>query len=113
MDPAMSPPGDGPSPDSERLLISVTSNGGATQRLYEFPRRTPRVQVEHDPEQRIFRVAQSDGTTSVFRDEPVRFLVAVRNPKTGEASPMLRYGELEYLYLCRKERERASERHDA
>ena len=62
-----------------------------------------RVQIEHDREHRVFRIAQADGTTSVFRDEPVRYLVAVRNSETGDVSPMLRYGYPEYLLLCREE----------
>ena len=48
------------------------------------------------------------GKTAVFRDEPVRFLVAMRNPKTGETLPSPQYGEPEHLYLCREERERGS-----
>ena len=106
MDPMLSPPEGGAGRDAEPHLVSVASDGGATHYVYEFPQRPPRVQVEHDREMRVFRIAQSDGTTSAFRDEPVRFLVAVRNPQTGEVSPMLRYGEPEYLLLCREERER-------
>ena len=89
----------------EARLVSVTETGGGTRYVYAFPERPPRVNVEHDREKRVFRVAQPDGTTDVFRDEPIRFLVATRNPQTSETMPMLRYGEPEYLYLCREEKE--------
>jgi hypothetical protein len=75
--------------------------------VYGFSGHTPRLNVEHDPEKRVFRITGADGKVSVFRDEPVRFLVATRDPRTGETMPALRYGEPEYLYLCREERERA------
>jgi hypothetical protein len=105
MDPTTSP-ADGPGPDAEARLVSVTGNGGATHYLYEFPRRPPRVHVEHDRQKRVFRIARPDGTTVVSGDEPVRYLVVVRNLETGEVSRMMRCGEPEYLYVCREENER-------
>jgi hypothetical protein len=90
----------------EAQLVSVSEHDGTTRDTYAFPERAPRLNVEHDPEKRLFRVAQSDGTTAFFRDEPVRFLVVARNPQTGDVMPVMRYGEPEYLYLCREERER-------
>ncbi len=85
----------------------MTETGGGTRYVYAFPERPPRLNVEHDREKGVFRVAQPDGTTDVFRDEPIRFLVATRNPRTGETMPMLRYGELGVLVLVpgRKETE--------
>ena len=57
-------------------------------------------------EKHVFRVAEPDGKTAVFRDEPVRFLVVARDPQTGEMMPVMKRGEPEYLYLCREDRER-------
>jgi hypothetical protein len=83
MDQAMHPADGGSGPDAEPRLVSVNDNGGATHYHYQFSERPPRAQVEHDREKRVFRIARPNGTTTVFRDEPVRFLVAVRNPETG------------------------------
>jgi hypothetical protein len=95
----------GQSVDAEPRLVSVSEDDGATRYVYAFAERPCRVRVEHDRDKRLFRVVGPEGRTSVFRDEPVRFVVVVRDPRTGETMPMLRYGEPEYLDLCPEERE--------
>ena len=96
---------DGQGADAEPRLVSVSKDDGAPRYVYAFPGRPCRVRVEHDRDKRLFRIVGPDGKTSVFRDEPVRFVVVVRDPRTGDTMPMLRYGEPEYLDLCREERE--------
>jgi hypothetical protein len=102
----MPPEENGPEPKEEPRLVKVSEQDGVTTFMYRLGPDQPRVQIEHDREKRLFRVPQDDGTTAVFRDEPVRFLVATLDPVTGAVNPMLRYGEPEYLLLCREDRER-------
>jgi len=83
----------------------IADSEGVTRYVFPFAERPCRVKGDQDREKRLFRILGPDAKTRVFRDEPVRFLVVARNPQTGETTPMLRYGEPEYLDLCREERE--------
>jgi hypothetical protein len=94
---------DGQSADAEPRLVSVSEDDGAPRYVYA-PERSCRVRVEHDREKRLFRIKGPDGRTRAFCDEPVRFVVVGRDPRTGETMPILRYGEPEYLDLCRSSR---------
>jgi hypothetical protein len=93
--------------DQPRLVEVIEHEGGLTISTYEFPKRPPDDQIEHDREKRVFRATEREGKTAVFRDEPVRFLVAEPDPVTGELAPVAnRRGEPKYIYLCREERGR-------
>jgi hypothetical protein len=96
----------GEATNDEPRMVRIVEYGDEARYVYEFPERSSRVNVEHDLAKRVFRIMESNGRTAVFRDEPVRFLVVARSPQTGETMPVMRYGEPEYLYLCREERQR-------
>jgi hypothetical protein len=106
MDPTTSGPESGHDADLDPQPDLVADYDGVIRYVYSVAERPCRVKVEHDRDKRLFRILGPDGKTRVFRDEPLRFLVVARNPQTGETTPMLRYGEPEYLDLCREERER-------
>ena len=106
MDSTNSSSDSGQGANEEPLGWSGSSSMGMRRVMFTNSPRSPRVKVEHDRETRVFRIVESNGRTAVFRDEPVRFLVVVRSPQTGETMPVMRYGEPEYLYLCREERQR-------
>ena len=69
-------------------------------------REAPRhFSFNHDRTRGLYAVTKPDGTTELFRDNPVRYLVVEPDPQTGELRPAVKYGRPVYLYLCREQRE--------
>jgi hypothetical protein len=73
---------------------------------YTYDAAPPTHRIEHDAEQRLFRITGPDGKTAAFRADPVRFLIAEADPQTGQPTPALKHGRPQFLILCREERER-------
>jgi hypothetical protein len=94
-------PGSGP--HEQHVTIEVGEVPDAP--LFSPCEASPPAQVDHDCEKRLYRIKGPDGQTEVFRDSPVRFLILRPDPETGEPKPVIRFGQPEYLYLCREERE--------
>jgi len=76
----------------EPRLLAVAADDGATQYVYAFWERSPRVELQDKRAVRVFRLVQPDGRTTEVRDEPVRFLMVVPDPQTGESAPVRRRG---------------------
>jgi hypothetical protein len=72
---------------------------------YEIPRPLTHFSFTHDTAMGRFILTNSDGTTELFRDKPVRYLVVEPDSDTGEMRPAAKHGRPVYLYLCREDRE--------
>ncbi len=72
---------------------------------YEFREAPSHFCFAHDRTRGLYAATQPDGTTELFRDNPVRYLVVEPDPQTGELRPAVKYGQPVYLYLCREQRE--------
>jgi hypothetical protein len=97
---------------SDEQLVQILRERGISaytyQRIttYTYDAAPPTHRIEHDPQQRLFRITDPDGNTSAFRAEPVRFLIVEADPQTGQPTPALKHGRPQYLIVCREERER-------
>ena len=108
-------PREGPdgSSSAERRAPRIETNwygsGAATLATYTFScdpgPPEPEWLVEHDVEQRVFRLTAPGGKTEVFRDQALRYLVVEPDDETGELMPVIRDGQPRFLCLCREERE--------
>jgi hypothetical protein len=84
--------------------LSGVSRGPLTT-MYTYSRVEPKVTVEHDRDERIFRLVGQDGKTEVFRDHATRYLVVEPDLETGEITPVIQQGQPWFLWLCREEHE--------
>ena len=65
-------------------IICARSDHIKTLSFYEF-RETPRqFSFAHDRTKGLYVVTKPDGTTEMFRDNPMRYLVVEPDPQTGE-----------------------------
>ena len=94
LQPAPSPSGDADGGD-----------GFLTYTYYRAGLPPPRLDFEHDPALRVFRITTADGVVETFRDTPTRFLCVEPDPETGTFRPVRTDGQPVYLYLCREDRE--------
>jgi hypothetical protein len=67
---------------------------------YSCPAPANPDRVEHDPEKRCLRLTRPDGTTTSFRDQPVRFLVVEPDSNSGKLRPAVSMGKAKVVYLC-------------
>src|SRR6516164_2083487 len=56
---------------------------------YSCPAPVSPDRVEHDPEKRSLRLTRPNGTTIVFRDQLIRFLVVEPDPQSGKLRPAI------------------------
>ena len=66
-----------PTPES---VVTFTYN-------YEIPEHPRHFSFAHDPTRGLFTLTSPDGTTELFRDNAVRYLVVERDPQTGDLRP--------------------------
>ena len=78
---------------------------GVVTYTYEVCEAPRHFSFAHDRTRGLYVVTGPDGTTELFRDNPVRYLVVEPDPQTGELQPAVKYGRPVYLYLCREQRE--------
>jgi hypothetical protein len=78
---------------------------GSVTYTYEIPEDPRLFSFAHDRTKCVFIITKRDGSTELFRDNPVRHLVVEPDPQTGELRPMAKCGRPVYLYLCREQRE--------
>jgi hypothetical protein len=86
----------------ERRMKSIDGCNRVTHYVYSLPKRRSRYEMPRDARKRLFRIVGPDGQTCAFHDEPDMYPVMVRDRRTGRTLPIMRYGEPEYLYLCRE-----------
>ncbi len=78
---------------------------GVVTFTYEAREAPRQFSFAHDRARGLYVVIQPDGTTELFRDNPVRYLVVEPDPQSGEVRPAVKFGRPVYLYLCREHRE--------
>jgi hypothetical protein len=78
---------------------------GSVTFTYEIPEDPGLFSFAHDRTKGVFIITKRDGSTELFRDNPVRYLVVEPDPQTGELRPTAKCGLPVYLYLCREQRE--------
>lgn len=74
-----------------------------TVSFYEIPEDPRLFSFAHDRTKCVFIITKRDGSTELFRDNPVRYLVVEPDPQTGELHPVSKCGRPVYLYLCREQ----------
>jgi len=62
----------------------------------------PIASCEHDEKKRVFRITDPGGRVTEYHDRPVRFLVVVPDPETGELTRVLWGAKPRVMYLCRE-----------
>ena len=78
---------------------------GSVTCTYEVREDSRHFSFAHDRTEGVFIITKRDGSTELFRDIPVRYLVVEPDPQTGELRPTAKCGLPVYLYLCREQRE--------
>ena len=62
----------------------------------------PEVEVAYDRSRHVIQITEPGGKTAEFEDQPVRFLVLERDPKTRALKPVIELGKPVYYYLARE-----------
>ena len=100
-----SDPGGAAAPATWPPPVCFEATPGVVTYTFEVREAPRHFSFDHDRTRGLFVVTQPDGTTELFRDNQVRYLVVEPDPQTGELRPAVKYGRPVYLYLCREQRE--------
>ena len=100
-----SDPGGADAPARWQAPVCFDATPGVVTYTYEVREAPGQFSFDHDRAKGLYVVTQPDGTTELFRDNAVRYLVVEPDPQTGELRPAVKYGRC--ISTCAASSERA------
>ncbi len=85
--------------------VCYEATPGVVTCTYEVREAPRHFSFDHDRTRGLYVVTQPDGTTELFRDNPVRYLVVEPDPQTGELRAASKDGRPVHVYRWREQRE--------